>query len=142
MHVGVEPAERGRRQTFLAPDQPPEATRIVKPAGQRYLLDTQCAVQQQGAGLAVALRMNGLGPLREQTEVVGHAVRAMYIYSGMADVAAETGDRTLVPPLKRLWENVTAKRMHVTGGLGPTFRNEGFTFDYDLPNENAYQTQN
>ena len=77
-------------------------------------------------------------PLREQTEVVGHAVRAMYIYSGMADVAAATGDRSLVPALKRLWENVTAKRMHVTGGLGPTCRNEGFTFDYDLPNENAY----
>ncbi len=77
-------------------------------------------------------------PLREQSEVVGHAVRAMYIYSGMADVAAETGDRTLLAALKRLWENVTAKRMHVTGGLGPTSRNEGFTFDYDLPNENAY----
>ncbi len=80
----------------------------------------------------------GHQPLREQTEVVGHAVRAMYIYSGMADVAAETGDRTLVPSLKRLWENVTAKRMHVTGGLGPTAKNEGFTFDYDLPNETAY----
>ena len=77
-------------------------------------------------------------PLREQTEVTGHAVRAMYIYSGMADVAAETGDRSLLTALKRLWENVTAKRMHVTGGLGPTCRNEGFTFDYDLPNENAY----
>lgn len=77
-------------------------------------------------------------PLREQTEVVGHAVRAMYIYSGMADVAAETGDRTLVTSLKKLWDNVTAKRMHVTGGLGPTSRNEGFTFDYDLPNETAY----
>jgi len=77
-------------------------------------------------------------PLREQTEVVGHAVRAMYIYSGMADVAAETGDPSLMKALKRLWDNVTAKRMHVTGGLGPTCRNEGFTFDYDLPNENAY----
>ena len=77
-------------------------------------------------------------PLRDQTTVVGHAVRAMYIYSGMADVAAETGDRSLVTALKRLWENVTEKRMHVTGGLGPTARNEGFTFDYDLPNENAY----
>lgn len=77
-------------------------------------------------------------PLRQQTEVVGHAVRALYIYSGMADVAAETGDRTLVTALKRLWENVTTKRMHVTGGVGPTSRNEGFTFDYDLPNENAY----
>ena len=77
-------------------------------------------------------------PLREQTEVVGHAVRALYIYSGMADVAAETGDRTLVKALQRLWENVTEKRMHVTGGVGSTCRNEGFTFDYDLPNEHAY----
>ena len=77
-------------------------------------------------------------PLREQTEVTGHAVRAMYVYSGMADVAAETGDRTLLAALKRMWKNVTAKRMHVTGGLGPTSRNEGFTFDYDLPNETAY----
>ena len=77
-------------------------------------------------------------PLRKQTEVVGHAVRAMYIYSGMADVAAETGDHSLMTVLKRLWEDVTAKRMHVTGGLGPTCRNEGFTFDYDLPNESAY----
>jgi len=77
-------------------------------------------------------------PLREQTEVVGHAVRALYIYCGMADVAAATGDRSLVTALKRLWANVTARRMHVTGGLGPTCRNEGFTFDYDLPNENAY----
>ncbi|MEI7437540.1 MAG: beta-L-arabinofuranosidase domain-containing protein, partial [bacterium] len=71
-------------------------------------------------------------------EVVGHAVRAMYIYSGMADVAAETGDPSLMTAMKRLWENVTEKRMHVTGGLGPTARNEGFTFDYDLPNESAY----
>ena len=77
-------------------------------------------------------------PLRKQSEVVGHAVRAMYVYSGMADVAAETGDPSLLAAMKRLWENVTRKRMHVTGGLGPTSRNEGFTFDYDLPNENAY----
>jgi DUF1680 family protein len=77
-------------------------------------------------------------PLRQQSEVVGHAVRAMYVYSGMADVAAETGDQSLLAAMKRLWQNVTTKRMHVTGGIGPTCRNEGFTFDYDLPNENAY----
>ena len=53
-------------------------------------------------------------------------------------MAAETGDRTLVTALQRLLENVTEKRMHVTGGVGPTCRNEGFTFDYDLPNEHAY----
>jgi DUF1680 family protein len=77
-------------------------------------------------------------PVREQTEVVGHAVRAMYLYCGMADVAAATGDRTLLDACKKLWRNVTRQRMHVTGGVGPMAANEGFTTDYDLPTETAY----
>ena len=77
-------------------------------------------------------------PVREQTEVVGHAVRAMYLYSGMADVANERGDATLLEACQRLWGNVALRRMYVTGGIGPTRANEGFTFDYDLPNETAY----
>jgi hypothetical protein len=77
-------------------------------------------------------------PVREQTEVVGHAVRACYLYAGMADVAAETGDRKLAQACRRLWKNLTEKRLYVTGGVGPTSRNEGFTIDYDLPNESAY----
>jgi len=77
-------------------------------------------------------------PVREQREVVGHAVRACYLYAGMADVAGATGDRTLLAACKRLWKNVTERRMHVHGGIGPTSRNEGFTLDYDLPNETAY----
>jgi DUF1680 family protein len=78
-------------------------------------------------------------PVRQQMEVVGHAVRAMYLFSGMADVAYETGDTGLVEALDRLYHNVTTKRMYVTGGIGPSAENEGFTTDYDLPNENAYQ---
>ena len=77
-------------------------------------------------------------PVREQAEVVGHAVRACYLYAGMADVAAETGDRGLLAACRRLWKNVTLRRMYVHGGIGPAGRNEGFTFDYDLPNETAY----
>jgi DUF1680 family protein len=77
-------------------------------------------------------------PVREQTEAVGHAVRAMYLYSGMADVGAETGDRSLVDADLRIWENLTSKRMYLTGGIGPSGNNEGFTADYDLPNETAY----
>jgi DUF1680 family protein len=77
-------------------------------------------------------------PVREQKEVVGHAVRAMYMYCGMADVAAATGDKTLLKACKTLWHNVTRRRMHVTGGIGPTSANEGFTTDYDMPTENAY----
>lgn len=77
-------------------------------------------------------------PVREQNEIVGHAVRACYLYSGMADIAAETGDNTLLATCKRLWQNVTEKRMYITGGIGPSAHNEGFTFDYDLPHETAY----
>jgi DUF1680 family protein len=77
-------------------------------------------------------------PVREQSEVVGHAVRAMYLYCGMADVANETGDQGLLDACERLWSNVCLKRMYVTGGIGPSRHNEGFTGDYDLPNESAY----
>jgi DUF1680 family protein len=78
-------------------------------------------------------------PVRQQDKVVGHAVRAMYLYSGMADVAGETGDRGLFEALLRLYNDLTTKRIYVTGGIGPSAENEGFTRDYDLPNESAYQ---
>jgi DUF1680 family protein len=77
-------------------------------------------------------------PVREQDKVVGHAVRAMYLYSGMADIATEYGDDGLRTALVRLWTDLTQKRLYVTGGLGPSSDNEGFTADYDLPNETAY----
>ena len=77
-------------------------------------------------------------PVIEQEEVVGHAVRAVYMYSGMTDVAKETNDKKLKNACKKLWGNLTQKRMYITGGIGPTHHNEGFTFDYDLPNETAY----
>jgi DUF1680 family protein len=77
-------------------------------------------------------------PVREQTKVVGHAVRAMYLYSAMADLATEYADGTLQTALNRFWDDLVNKRLYVTGGLGPSADNEGFTGDYDLPNESAY----
>jgi DUF1680 family protein len=77
-------------------------------------------------------------PVREQTKVVGHAVRAMYLYSGMADIATEYNDDTLTSALETLWDDLTTKQMYVTGGIGPAAANEGFTDYYDLPNESAY----
>jgi len=77
-------------------------------------------------------------PVREQSEVVGHAVRAMYLYCAMADIALETRNAELIAALDRLWSNLTTRKMYVTGGIGPSGRNEGFTGDYDLPNETAY----
>ena len=77
-------------------------------------------------------------PVREQSEVVGHAVRAMYMYCAMADVAAETEDAAMLRACERLWKSVCERRMYVTGGIGPSSHNEGFTSDYDLPNASAY----
>jgi uncharacterized protein len=77
-------------------------------------------------------------PVREQTKAVGHAVRAMYLYSAMADLVTEYGDETLRSTLDTLWDDLVTKRLYVTGGLGPSADNEGFTSDYDLPNESAY----
>ena len=77
-------------------------------------------------------------PVREQTKVVGHAVRAMYMYTAMADLAAEHGDAGLKSACETLWADVTRTRMYVTGGFGPSASNEGFTKDYDLPNDTAY----
>ena len=77
-------------------------------------------------------------PVREQDKVVGHAVRAMYLYTAMADLAAELEDTALKRACEALWRDVTTKRMYVTAGLGPSASNEGFTVDYDLPNDTAY----
>jgi DUF1680 family protein len=77
-------------------------------------------------------------PVREQTTAEGHAVRAMYLYCGMTDLALETQDPTLTEPLQALWQNVTGRRMYITGGVGSAHHGERFTTDYDLPNETAY----
>ena len=77
-------------------------------------------------------------PVREQTEAEGHAVRAVYLYSGMADVAAETGDQTLFEACRTLFDNIVSRRMYITGAIGSTHVGEAFTYDYDLPNESVY----
>jgi len=77
-------------------------------------------------------------PVREQDEAVGHSVRAMYLYSGMADVAAETGDASLLAACRKLWDSATIRKMYLTGGVGAAHWGEKFTSDYDLPNQTAY----
>jgi DUF1680 family protein len=77
-------------------------------------------------------------PVLEQDEAVGHAVRAVYMYAGMADIAALSGDPSYVMAIDRLWENVVAKKLYITGGIGSTGEHEGFGPNYDLPNASAY----
>lgn len=77
-------------------------------------------------------------PVREQKEITGHAVRAMYMYTGAADVAALTGDEGYMKAMQTVWEDVVHRNMYLTGGIGSSGNNEGFSVDYDLPNEQAY----
>lgn len=78
-------------------------------------------------------------PIYEHRNIKGHAVRAAYLLSGATDVAAETGDQGLLKMIHRVWRNTAEKNMYITGGIGPSAHNEGFTTDYDLPNLTAYQ---
>ena len=77
-------------------------------------------------------------PFTAQTELVGHAVRHLYLACGAADVAAETGDEAYVRALEMLWRSLTQRRMYVTGGAGSRYEGEAFGSDYELPNDRAY----
>jgi DUF1680 family protein len=77
-------------------------------------------------------------PIREQSKIVGHAVRAMYLFSAVVDVGLETRDPSLLQAAERVWRDVIDTKLYITGGIGSASENEGFTRDYDLPNERAY----
>jgi uncharacterized protein len=77
-------------------------------------------------------------PVKQQTEITGHAVRAMYMYTGVAEVAAVTNDAGYVKAMQTIWEDVVYRNMYITGGIGAQGSNEGFGMDYDLPNATAY----
>lgn len=77
-------------------------------------------------------------PVLEQDEAVGHAVRATYMYAGMADVAAITGDSSYIKAVDRIWENIVSKKIYITGGIGARHAGEAFGDNYELPNLSAY----
>ena len=77
-------------------------------------------------------------PVVEQDEAVGHAVRAVYIYSGMADVAAITGDSSYIKAIDKIWDNIVSKKIYITGGIGARHAGEAFGNNYELPNQSAY----
>ncbi len=77
-------------------------------------------------------------PVRQQDKAEGHAVRAVYLYTAMADAAALTEDKELADACRRLWSNITQCRMYITGGIGSAYEGEAFTKDYHLPNDTAY----
>ena len=82
--------------------------------------------------------MQAQAPVREQKDAVGHSVRALYLYAAMAEVAAETGDKSLMAACERLWDSAVNRRMYITGGFGATHVGEAFMSDYELPNDSIY----
>lgn len=112
----------------------------------RYLKLADWYLQQRGRGHYAYTQgawltsdyWQDMAPVKEQTEITGHAVRAMYMYAGAADVASVTGDLGYVKAMETVWADVVKRNMYVTGGIGATGDNEGFGRDYDLPNDLAY----
>lgn len=110
----------------------------------RYLELSDWLLQQRGHGHFVSAGRNDPDynqdryPVKEQSQITGHAVRAMYLYTGAADVAAAKNDSGYMKAMKTVWEDVVYRNMYITGGIGSSGRNEGFSVDYDLPNEQAY----
>ena len=108
---------------------------------QRYLKLAEFFVEQRGHANDRKLYgeyCQDHAPVREHTRIVGHAVRAMYLYSGVADIAAITGDQGYIDMMDRIWRDTINAKMYITGGIGSSQSNEGFTDAYDLPNETAY----
>jgi hypothetical protein len=101
----------------------------------KFLLDVRGPDGDEGAGREYN---QSHVPVLQQTEAVGHAVRATYMYSGMADIAALTGDRAYLHASDRIWDSVVQRKLYVTGGIGATGRGEAFGGPYELPNMTAY----
>ncbi len=103
----------------------------------KFFVDTRGVAQGREKGLFGEYCQDHK-PVREQSEIVGHAVRAMYLYAGATDVAGYYQDKDLMDAMKRLWDNVTRQKMYITGGIGSHAKNEGFGEAFFLPNSSAY----
>ena len=113
--------QRGREPNYFAQEEAIRAAKENRPARK----DTYAYHQAHR-------------PVRGQDEAVGHAVRAVYLYSGMADVSRMTNDESLFEACKRLWNSITREKLYITGGIGGTHVGEAFSYPFDLPNDSAY----
>lgn len=108
---------------------------------EKYLTLAKYFVEETGRGTD-GHKLNAYSqdhkPILEQDEIVGHAVRAGYLYSGVADVASLTNDTAYFNALSRIWENMAGKKLYITGGIGSRPQGEGFGPDYELHNHTAY----
>ncbi len=104
----------------------------------RYLDEAKFFLDYRGKTAKKHEYSQSLKPVVEQDEAVGHAVRAAYMYAGMADVAALTGDSSYVNAIDRIWQNIVSRKLYITGGIGATSQGEAFGRNYELPNMTAY----
>lgn len=105
---------------------------------QKYLDEAKFFLDQRGHTSRRDAYSQAHKPVVEQDEAVGHAVRATYMYAGMADVAALTGDTAYIHAIDRIWDNIVGKKYYITGGIGATANGEAFGANYELPNMSAY----
>ncbi len=104
----------------------------------KYLDEAKFLLDYRGKTTIVHEYSQAHKPVIEQDEAVGHAVRAAYMYAGMADVAALTGDQSYIHAIDAIWENIVSKKLYITGGIGATSSGEAFGRNYQLPNMSAY----
>lgn len=104
----------------------------------KYLDEAKFLLDYRGKTTIVHDYSQAHKPVVEQDEAVGHAVRAAYMYAGMADVAALTGDESYIKAIDAIWENIVGKKLYITGGIGATSSGEAFGRNYQLPNMSAY----
>jgi DUF1680 family protein len=104
----------------------------------KYLDEAKFFLDYRGKTTIVHDYSQAHQPVIEQDEAVGHAVRAAYMYAGMADVAALTGDQNYIKAIDAIWDNIVTKKLYITGGIGATSNGEAFGKNYELPNMSAY----
>ena len=104
----------------------------------KYLDEAKFFLDYRGKTTIVHDYSQAHKPVVEQDEAVGHAVRAAYMYAGMADVAALTGDKDYIKAIDAIWDNIVSKKLYITGGIGATSNGEAFGKNYELPNMSAY----
>lgn len=131
---GKQPGTDGHEEIELA------LVELARETGERRYLDqARYFLDARGHGLAGGDEYHqDHQPFRELEAMVGHAVRAVYLNAGAADIYAETGEPALLATLERLWRSMTTRRMYVSGGIGARYEGEAFGRDFELPNARAY----
>ena len=110
---------------------------ILQRGTKPYYFDKERGYRRENGSIDYTYNQAHIPPI-EQSEAVGHAVRGVYLYSGMADVAKETENDKLLSACEKIWKDIEERKMYITGGIGSTVDGEAFSFEYDLPNDLAY----